>query len=173
MKNNIRSRAFACVLYPEDFTHKDILNFITSHFDYAYILHDKDTLEDGSLKKPHYHVIIKFQNPRSLSKIKEILNLNYIETCNFYSYSRYLIHLDDSNKHQYSRACIISNIREQVSACLGSEICSSNLDAKILLDYIKTNKPNFYELTFYAHDFNLLTELKKNAFFYKTLVERR
>ena len=27
---------------------------------YAHILHDKDTLSDGTLKKPHYHFVVQF-----------------------------------------------------------------------------------------------------------------
>ena len=49
---------------------------------YAYILHDKDKLETGETKKPHYHYIITTgKNPeriKTLSKTTEI-PINYIE----------------------------------------------------------------------------------------------
>ena len=30
--------------------------------DYAYILHDKDENKDGELKKPHWHICIRFKD---------------------------------------------------------------------------------------------------------------
>lgn len=38
---------------------------------YAYICHDKDVKEDGTLKQPHYHFVAHFSNPRM---VKGVLN---------------------------------------------------------------------------------------------------
>lgn len=40
--------------------------------EWAYIVHDKDTKEDGSLISPHVHVLIKYSNPQTL---KHVANL--------------------------------------------------------------------------------------------------
>lgn len=109
-------RNFALELYPEDSFHLDILEFIKNNYLFAYILHDRDVWENvvldndglilhniGDLKKPHYHVIISFKNPRSLELIRDTLGINHLEFCNFYLYSRYLIHKDDPKKYQYKK----------------------------------------------------------------------
>ena len=70
MKNE-RSLNWCLVLYPnEDPTHKKALDYIIQHFSYAYIIHDKDILDDGSLKKEHCHVVIKFNNYRWRNAVK-------------------------------------------------------------------------------------------------------
>ena len=68
---------FAMILYPDNDDHVRILDYIKNNRvlfeEYAYILHDKDeveeeeidTLTDGlqgtrSLKKAHYHVLVRY-----------------------------------------------------------------------------------------------------------------
>lgn len=40
--------------------------------EWAYIVHDKDTKEDGSLIAPHVHVLIKYINPQTLKHITKV-----------------------------------------------------------------------------------------------------
>lgn len=48
---------------------------------YAYILHDKDTKEDGTEKPPHFHIVIQTENPVSLIVVAKRFDIlpNYIE----------------------------------------------------------------------------------------------
>ena len=148
-----------------------MLNFIKENFIYAYILHDKDILDDGTFKKPHWHIIIRFPNPRSLDALKKLLNHNYIETCNFYFYSRYLLHLDNPDKHLYSVSDISSNMINNIVACLGKEINSFNIEHRLLFSYISCNpKISFLTLSSFAVENDCVSELKKNAFYYKCLL---
>ena len=41
---------------------KNILNEKDCIKDYAYIVHDKDKNNDGELKAPHIHLIMRFKN---------------------------------------------------------------------------------------------------------------
>ena len=81
--NNERSIHWALVLYPsEDPTHKSALDFIIENYSkYAYICHDRDVLEDNSIKKEHYHIVVSFSNYRWRSAIANELGIteNYIE----------------------------------------------------------------------------------------------
>ena len=134
-----KSRTFALELYPEDNTHVEKLEYIKKYFDYAYILHDKDTWDEdseehksGDLKKPHWHIIICFKNPRSIDSIKKELCLNHVETCNFYAYTRYLIHKDQPLKYQYSELDIFTNIELRVMNALKKSYNSYEQDTSIL-----------------------------------------
>lgn len=181
-------RSFACELYPEDDIHMKILDYIISYFDYAYILHDKDIWDHevvdndnitihkvGDLKKPHYHVIISFKNPRSLDKLKNELGLKHLETCNFYFYSRYLIHKDYPRKFQYDEREIVTNMGLRVHNALKRDYNSQEQDTRIILDFIRMKQKNGFCFLNNVIDFALendcLLDLKKNINFYKLLLD--
>lgn len=187
-----RSRTFALELYPEDKTHNDILYYIIQYYEYAFILHDKDIHEKdvvdedtgeikykaGEKKKEHYHVIISFYNPRELNKVlkelQEIGNINHIETCNFYAYTRYLIHLDNPRKYQYSREYIQTNMRLRIDNALKREYDSKEQKTRLLLDYIRSFQGGyvtFNMLTDFALENDCLIELQRNTYFYKQYVD--
>lgn len=100
-----RNRRHAVLLYPDCSDHVSALSLIEKTYDYCYILHDKDTNEDGSLKKPHWHVVISCKHAvwnTALSKDLDI-PLNYIqEIRNIDLMLEYLIHANEEDKHQYS-----------------------------------------------------------------------
>lgn len=86
---------------------------------YALILHDKDTNENGNHAADHVHVMLSFDNARSLRSISNELedNQQSIELWkgkaeNGYSY---LIHAtkDSINKYQYSSSEVIANFNYQ------------------------------------------------------------
>lgn len=149
-----KSRSFALELYPEDETHCDVLDYIISFFEYAYILHDKDRFDEdifdeeskelihkaGDLKKPHWHVIICFKNPRSVNSLKDELKLAHIETCNFYAYSRYLIHKDSPLKYQYKKEEIHTNMQLRIDNALDRDYNSQEQDTRILLNFLFSKK---------------------------------
>lgn len=75
------------------------------------ILHDKDFIrqDDGTLvkKRNHHHFCIRYENPTQLSTIANVFGLDVrdwhlIQRCkNFKSSCRYLLHLDQKDKHIY------------------------------------------------------------------------
>lgn len=115
MAEKIRSRLWCVLLYPEDETHVAALELIRQCFNYVGILHDKDawTEEDeqqnpdhkaGELKKPHYHIILKFTQARWNTALADDLGIacNYLERCrSFDSAAVYLVHDGLSDKYQY------------------------------------------------------------------------
>ena len=99
-----RSPNFALLLYPDDITHKNALDIIKGSYDYTYILHDRDIDENGEIKKPHWHVILRFSNARwNTALVKELgITDNYIRPVkNFKNALLYLIHYNDLDKFQY------------------------------------------------------------------------
>lgn len=115
MAEKIRSRLWCVLLYPEDETHIKALDLIRQSFNYVGILHDKDawTEEDekanpehkaGTLKKAHYHLILKFSQARWNTAIADDLGIapNYLEQCrSFDSAAIYLVHEGLEDKYQY------------------------------------------------------------------------
>lgn len=81
-------------------------------YKWAYIKHDRDLQDNGELKKTHWHLLLSFETKKSLSLIANVLQVeeNLIECVNNYkSVERYLIHLDNGEKAQYSVEEVISN----------------------------------------------------------------
>lgn len=112
MKKNkiVRTRNYEYITYLSlDVIKRELLNETVLH--YAYVLHDKDINEDKTLKEPHYHIVITYVDAKTLSsrfKITRALDKIYgkntrVEAIENLRLSlRYLIHLDDKDKFQYS-----------------------------------------------------------------------
>ena len=101
-----KRREFAFVLYQESASEdwEQILNQL--HQRVFWILHDKDMSSNGTPKKPHYHVMILFDNPRSSNTVRDLCikcggNGHLEELMSRRGYARYLCHMDDPDKHQY------------------------------------------------------------------------
>ena len=104
-------RDYTFLLYPESCDKnwsKTLSEFRQPMF---YILHDKDYVihENGEIeqKKPHYHVHIMFDNPRTPNTILDLIlrcgGNPYIEKVRSRrGCARYLTHMDDPDKFQYS-----------------------------------------------------------------------
>ena len=118
-----RKRNWSAIVYPEsapDFW-LDIL--VDLHIPCIISpLHDKDTWTQkdqsenpvhiaGELKKPHFHVAFMFQGKKDPDEVKDLFSLIggvMVEQVNSpVAYARYLCHLDNPEKAQYS----ISDVR--------------------------------------------------------------
>lgn len=102
-----RSRTWATVVYNDSATPnwQDILRemaipcFISPY-------HDKDLNPDKTPKKPHWHVLFMFDGVKSKEQIKEICDIlcsvGQENVGSTRGYARYLCHLDNPEKAQYS-----------------------------------------------------------------------
>ena len=99
-----RAKNFCLVLYSSDESHYNAIEKIKKSYDYAMILHDKDTDENGEVKKEHYHFVLRFKNAKWSSALAEELGIaeNYIEECRSLKRSLfYLIHFYEDDKYHY------------------------------------------------------------------------
>ncbi|GIO22516.1 Rep family protein [Oceanobacillus sp. J11TS1] len=112
------------MMYVQDMEHlpfknlETLIHHIEQHIKpkkYAGILHDKDKKEDETCKKPHVHIMMQFENARSIDNIAKLLNdkPQYIEqwkgdSTNGYSY---LIHATPNaqDQHQYDSSEVKAN----------------------------------------------------------------
>lgn len=111
--SNSRTRNFATVVYPESAPGN--WQAVLSDYHVAALispLHDMDCNPDGEKKKPHYHVLLMFDGVKDFDKQvkpmfdaiggvgREIVN-------SARGYARYLCHLDNPEKHQYSVSDVV------------------------------------------------------------------
>lgn len=105
---------------------------------YAYILHDKDKKEDGSEKKPHFHIVIQTQSPVNLIVVAERFDImpNFIDIPkgrnSFGDCCEYLTHENpkekEKGKHLYNDSEIRANfnfrelINKTVTIRMNSEL---------------------------------------------------
>lgn len=142
---NKRSRTFG---YTQQLSHlnQKIVNFPrllkeAGAEQYAYIVHDKDETADGISKASHVHVVMKFENPRSLQSIAKIFNDSpqYVElpkTRNgFENMLAYLVHHTKgaTEKHQYDLEAVTANFDypdalEKITAKVNERDSKTRLD---------------------------------------------
>lgn len=109
MASSRRFRNFATVIYPDsENTPADWLTVIQDFKTPVLVspFHDLDINVTGEPKKPHYHVLIMFEGMKSQDQVRELFDQIGgvgLETVNsLRGYARYLCHLDNPDKHQYS-----------------------------------------------------------------------
>lgn len=94
---------------------------LTSATNYAYILHDKDLCDDGTLIPPHYHVLLHFPNAKTKSAIRKLTEIDKTEDKtmlsekldNLHGAFKYLTHdtkkAVEDKKHKYDESEIVTN----------------------------------------------------------------
>lgn len=121
--DNERSHNFDIIIY-EDTTDYDFLECLTQvklQESYAFIKHDKDINEETKEpKKVHYHIILHYNNCRTIKTIANCLGVpsNYINTISSLKGAiRYLVHRDHDTKYQYSMNEIVysDNFEDKIS----------------------------------------------------------
>lgn len=121
-----RDRKFCAVLYPDDESHVEALSKLQSGgYNFAAILHDKDVYEDGErageLKKPHWHIVIRFKNAVWNTAIAKELGItpNYLEACKDVDASLlYLVHYGNEKKAQYDYEEVFGPLRLKLATLL-------------------------------------------------------
>lgn len=135
-----RSRVHMLLLYPEDASHVQALERIKATYDYAACLHNKDIADDGSLKKEHWHVVIRFQQAVWSSAICKELGIehNYIESVKrFDNAIQYLIHYNDTDKAQYTVEDVFGNLKSKLLESINKVEKSEGEKVFELIQYIQ------------------------------------
>ena len=105
---DVKSREWWCVVYP-DSAPVNWRELVQETFLEAFIspLHDKDLNVDGTTKKAHYHVVLAWPGPTTYTNAKNIMaQFNGVihpkKVGTLRGVCRYLCHLDNPEKAQYS-----------------------------------------------------------------------
>lgn len=108
-----RTRNFATVVYP-DSAPENWQDILSEQFVPAFIspLHDLDVNPTGEPKKPHWHVMIMFEGVKTVEQANSIFEKIGGVGCEVVQsqrgYARYLCHMDNPEKHQYSAELVRS-----------------------------------------------------------------
>lgn len=139
-KEKYRSRVHMLLLYPDNEQHANALEKIPQSYDYAMILHDKDIDQDGKPKKPHYHVVLRFNQAVWSSAICKALEIEhtFIEDCKrFENALQYLIHYNDTEKAQYSVDEVKGNLKTKLVESINKVEKSEGEKVVELIQFIK------------------------------------
>lgn len=103
-----RTRVWALVIYPDSAPSNWLEQIDELHTEALLSpLHDKDVNPDGEPKKAHYHLLLMFNGVKSYEQVDEIAKAlgtqHPVKVQSAKGYARYLIHLDNPEKHQYDR----------------------------------------------------------------------
>ena len=173
-----RSRKFCLLLYPnEDKTHKKALEYIKLNYDYALIVHDKDTNENNEIKKAHTHVVVSFSNAKWNTALAEELGItdNYIEKCRDLDKAlEYLIHYNDDTKHQYDIELVRGNLKSKLNQILLNDGKDENQKAYELMDYIENYEGYINEMEFFKHacEVGMYDVARRSAYILMRLIDR-
>jgi len=109
-KVDSRGRNWTFIGYPGDSLPDDYSSILTDEMHLCWAespVHNADLNGDGSEKKRHIHFLVTFEGKKSFEQIREItdrLNCPIPQQCrNVRSMVRYMIHLDNPEKHQYKK----------------------------------------------------------------------
>lgn len=103
----VRTRNFATVIYL-DSAPSNWQEILSDLHVQAFVspYHDKDKSANNEDKKPHYHVMIMYEGKKSIDQAKENFDKIGGVGCEIVNstrgYARYLCHLDNPDKEQYS-----------------------------------------------------------------------
>lgn len=157
-------RNIATVVYPESAPENWIEVLSGFHIPcFISPLHDKDINPNGEPKKPHYHVLITLEGPREVNYFDKIIASIGGVGCEVVNslrgYARYLVHMDNPEKYQYSVSDVRSLsgavyssvvnlasdkyriIREMVSFCNEQGISSYS----VLLEWCMINREDWFQ----------------------------
>lgn len=179
---NVKKRNWACVIYPESLP-PDWLDFLQQTGLPCAIspLHDKDVNPDGEVKKEHYHVIVCYSGPTSYNVVKGLTDqLNApapkpLESVR--GYYRYLTHLDNPEKAQYSDSDIVLLNGFDISDFVELSRSEVNQYKKKLQDIIRSS--DIYEYSDFMDmllDSDMTTEYdvaSSNTFFFEKYISSR
>ena len=146
-KSRDRKKEYAFLLYPDSaiFDWLEIVKQL--HQPFFAILHDKDINPDGTPKKAHYHVMVMFDNPRTEGTIKRINlmcggNGHFEQLLSRRGYARYLCHMDNPEKYQYSPDSVMSFFGADYKKETMSETARKLHDDEIFCDIINFCRDN-------------------------------
>lgn len=159
-----KARDWTIIVYPDSAPSnwRDILNDTYLRW-IESPLHDKDLNADGTLKKPHWHILLTFEGPTTINTVKKIVeSLNAPEPRKVGSAKglvRYMAHLDNPEKYQYDISDIVGHNGADVQSYFELTATNKLVLMKEMISFIYEN-----EIDNYA-DFLMICIEKSNDWF--------
>lgn len=183
-----RDRKFCLLLYPEDASHKACVEkLIQGGYDCAVVLHNQDIWTEldpaydpekhtiGEKKKEHWHIVLKFQNPRWNTALADELGIkpNYLEKCtNLDSALLYLVHEGYPEKYQYDIESVQGSLKVNLQKLLLDEDEGSRV-LRIVEIIDNSPSPTYREILIKACKAGLYGEFRRLGSGVKYLLDER
>lgn len=107
-------------------------------------LHEHDINADGAQKKPHWHILVLYESVKTYEQIKELtdkLHTTIPQKCaGVKGLVRYMAHLDNPEKAQYSISQIIGHGGIDVTALLRPSSSERYQLIAEMMDFVEDNK---------------------------------
>ena len=102
-----RYRNFVAIGYPESLVPDWLDKLSDTHIPFVISpLHDKDINPNKETKKEHYHIMMLYDAPHTYQQAQEVFSMIGATKCEIVNstrgQARYLCHLDNQEKYQYS-----------------------------------------------------------------------
>lgn len=132
-----KAYTFALILYKDslNYDYNKVIDYIEKNWKYyAYIEHQPEKDES----KEHTHLLVHFDNKRYPTAISKEIGVpeNYIQKANLIPYLRYLIHLDDEDKIQYSIDSVHGSLQKKLREVMLSDKMSESEQVSVICAYI-------------------------------------
>lgn len=146
-------------------------------------LHDKDVKPDGTLKKPHRHVVFAYDGVKTEKQAREdfarIGGVGCEAVRSLYSITRYLTHKDDKDKAQYSSLDVLTfggfEYRRYVETKEDEEKDTQTKLRKIFALCAERGLYDFGELAEYllSEEPDLFGVMRKNSYFFSQFIKSK
>lgn len=151
-----RTRNWTVVVYPESAPENWREYLDDLHIEWVESpLHEYDTNATGEVKKPHWHVLLMFGGVKSYEQVMEViqpLRCPIPQRChNAKAMVRYMAHLDNPEKHQYSVSDIVAHGGVDISELLRPSSSERYALIREMVAFVKDNGiTEFQDLMDYA-----------------------
>lgn len=178
-----RYRCFMLVIYEDDENYFDYINcivnkeFINKEYHYLGITHDKDIADDGQLKKSHDHIVLYFENARTISSLSKELGLppQYIEKyTSLKTALLYLIHFNEGDKIQYKIDDTYGDLKDELQKYIRNTPKNEEQRVLMLLEIID----NYFKFTSYSQflkdicNRGLYDIFRRNSFMFVKILDK-
>ena len=153
----MRTRNYATVVYPES-APSDWQDILAMQYIPCFIspIHDRDFNPTGEPKKAHYHVLLTFENVKTVKQAQDVFSKIGGVGCetvqSLRGYARYLCHLDNPDKAQYSIDDVISLSGADYNATIGLPTDKYKIISDIMDFVIQNGIYSFSELLEISRD---------------------
>ena len=151
-KEKYRARVHMILLYTDNEAHISALDKISKSYDYAGIIHDKDTWTEedekknpehkqGELKKEHIHIVLRTPNATwNTALCKELgIEEKFCEQAkNIDNALQYLVHYNDTDKTLYSIDDVFGPMRTKLKESINKNEKSEGEKVVELIEFIRS-----------------------------------
>lgn len=179
---SVQSKTWELTLWCDNERHQEVIQDLIqkSGNDCGFLMckHDRDVKEDGTLKKPHWHVVFCFQLDTSLGTCEKmypnIESTMWVKKNNRKESIKYLIHVSKNaiaeNKVRYSKEECLGD-RKYINQYLGADH-ESNLAS--IIDYIEDcdlADLTYTNITRWCIRENMVETLRKHSFMLNQIIK--